>query len=257
MAHSYSWVSGLRIVEGADGQIPDCVGKLVQLERLDAYKNQISEVTERIGALQTLKELNIFNNQLATLPAAVSELEALELLNVASNQLVTLPPLKRLRSLKRLALFWNKSCPPSARVDMCNGRCICMKLFMQIQRQVYADTSDVHHSLVEPPVGLTRMRLLCVRLPEVPELGNKPELEELQLSKNLIDELPDLAGLPALTSISVGNNNLRTIPASISACTALQELAAGSNLIEALPLGLAGLPDLSKVSPCLTKLMSD
>ena len=48
------------------------VGGLVNLQRLDAYKNSLSSVTGCIAKMGNLKEFNIFNNQVTEIPAQVS-----------------------------------------------------------------------------------------------------------------------------------------------------------------------------------------
>jgi Leucine-rich repeat (LRR) protein len=61
------------------------------------------------------------------------------------------------------------------------------------------------------------------------------ELEEVQLSKNTITAIPPLGGLTALKSFTINNNSLTEIPESIGKCAALEEFAAASNSIAAVP----------------------
>jgi Leucine rich repeat len=72
-------------------RLPEGIGQLSALRKLDVSDNKISQLPLSIGHLRVLRSLNLYRNQITELPAAIGQLSGLTALNVRSNQLTVLP----------------------------------------------------------------------------------------------------------------------------------------------------------------------
>ena len=91
-------------------------------------------------------------------------------------------------------------------------------------------------------------RNLLQKLPEY--VGNMTTLSRLDLHSNKLEALPESLGqLVGLTHLNVSNNRLRSggLPASLCSLTQLRSLNLGMNLLDRLPHGLAALTALQDV----------
>jgi Leucine-rich repeat (LRR) protein len=87
------------------------------------------------------------------------------------------------------------------------------------------------------------------RISELPDLGGLVSLQELDVSFNTLQALPE--GLETLTSLRrlwANNNELTSLPASIRGLVGLSELSVTSNKITELPSEIAQLSCLSRLS---------
>ena len=73
-------------------ELPAAIGSLAALTTLYVDRNQLTELPAAIGSLTALTTLSVIaNQQLKELPAEIGSLTALTMLNVHSNQLTKLP----------------------------------------------------------------------------------------------------------------------------------------------------------------------
>ncbi|KIY99055.1 Leucine-rich repeat-containing protein 57 [Monoraphidium neglectum] len=93
-------------------------------------------------------------------------------------------------------------------------------------------------------VNLTRLAAPNNQLTSLPpEIGSLTALKTLQLDGNQISDLPPgaaLSGLRRLETLSLSNNRLRALPASLGALGALRALGCANNRLESLPPELGG-----------------
>lgn len=90
---------------GAVDEIPETIGKLKTLEKLQIQDQRLTFVPVEIGELGNLKTLNLGGNKISGLPASVGKLTSLESLLVFDNKLVSLPnEISSLLSLRVLDL---------------------------------------------------------------------------------------------------------------------------------------------------------
>src|SRR6266581_2647024 len=71
--------------------LPESLGQLTHLQRLDVTGNQLTALPESLGNLLHLKKLFLDENQLAALPESLGNLLHLEEMHADRNQLTTLP----------------------------------------------------------------------------------------------------------------------------------------------------------------------
>jgi Leucine-rich repeat (LRR) protein len=96
--------------------LPDTIGNLTTLKKLDLCRNRLTTLTDTIGRLTSLRELYASHNQLMVLPDTIGNLAFLRRLYVINNQLTTLPDtIGNLTSLRQLYIDHNLSLPTSIR----------------------------------------------------------------------------------------------------------------------------------------------
>ncbi len=65
--------------------LPQCLGKLSQLQKLWAENNQLTSLPESLGKLSKLEVLDLTHNELKTLPESLQELSQLQSLYLSEN----------------------------------------------------------------------------------------------------------------------------------------------------------------------------
>jgi len=161
--------------------IPPFIGNLVQLESLDLRKNALenegipSEIAQLTGLIRLMLSLNNFTD----LPLQVTSLPAVREFEIANNKIIALSPeIGRMTTLQRLNLGGNK-----------------------IQR-------------LPPTIGnLTELTYLCVKSNEIKELpgeiANLHLLQRFDMSENLVATLPYQMGrMKGLQTLDVASNPL-------------------------------------------------
>lgn len=159
---SLSALRKLDVSGNALESIPSTVGSLCELEELDVSLNLIHSLPDSIGLLLNLGKLFLSHNRLESIPSTVGDLPALQELVVSHNKLKSLPAtfggLSKLRTL-RAAHNW----------------------------------------------------LEC--LPET--IGDLPELCDIDASYNALTALPALRDRCSNPELRVSNNRITALPASI------------------------------------------
>ncbi|XP_067932876.1 leucine-rich repeat protein lrrA-like [Watersipora subatra] len=248
--------------------VPEVITKLNSLEELDLSNDQINELPDSFIQLQKLKVLRITGvsklsipHGLQTFPEVVTKLTSLEELDLSNHQINELPDsLGSLKSLKKLNLFGNPfevlpesitSLSSLEELDL--SRCKISQLpesFIQLQKlKVMRITGYFELSKISSD---TFGNFKLHGLQTFPEVVTKlTSLEELDLSSNGINELPDsfiqlqklkvlgITGCSQLSddmfSYSFLFHGLQTFPEVVTKLTSLEELDLSGNRIKELP----------------------
>ncbi len=89
--------------------LPEVIGDLKRLQYLDLSRNRLTVLPEEIGRLQGLQRLDLSSNQLTALPEAIGRLQVLRTLDIPGNQLTALPEaIGRLGFLRTLSVAANR-----------------------------------------------------------------------------------------------------------------------------------------------------
>ncbi len=165
------------------GPIPVELGNLINLTSLSLPINQLTgSVPAELGDLTNLTFLSLGSNQLTgTIPVELSNLTNLTTLSLSANQLTGMIPveLSNLTNLRNLFLFSN-----------------------QLTGTIPVELTNL--------TNLTELILSNNQLEgSIPvEIGNLSNLERLSLWNNQFDDLPGLAALTSLMTLSVQENEL-------------------------------------------------
>ncbi len=140
--------------------LPESLGQLQALQRLDLIGTNITKLPESLGRLQALQELNLRWTRITKLPESLGRLQALQWLDLSHTNITALPEsLGQLQALQRL--------------DLCSSK-----------------ITKLPESLGQLQ-ALQRLDLSVTRITKLPEsLGQLPALRYLNLSHLKLDQIP-------------------------------------------------------------------
>ncbi|RIK29270.1 MAG: hypothetical protein DCC56_13010 [Anaerolineae bacterium] len=212
-------------------ELPESIGKLTQLQKLDLghnpsknyyHNNKLTKLPGSFGQLEKLQSLNLSNNQFSELPNSIRRLVHLNTLNLSFNQIEHLPEwLVNLTQLISLDISSNK-------------------LFAASPKSL------------ERLGVLTQLRVLNLsfnKLTKLPKsLESLTQLHTLNISSNQFATLPESLGqLTRLQSLNLSGNKFVTLPESLSHLTQLKALFLSSNKLTELPEWIGVLNNLAEL----------
>ena len=221
--------------------LPESIGGLNALTSLNLGVNQLTTLPESIGGLTALTSLNLFSNQLTTLPESIGGLTALTYLNLGLNRLTTLPEsIGGLNALTSLNLFNNQLTTLPESIGGLNAL-----TSLNLSRNQLTTLPESIGGLT----ALTFLYLIGNQLTTLPEsIGGLNALTDLDLGRNQLTTLPEsIGGLNALTDLYLSDNRLTTLPESIGGLNALRGLYLGGNQLTTLPESIGGLNALTRL----------
>jgi Leucine-rich repeat (LRR) protein len=211
-------------------RIPDSIGRLERLERLDISRNDLLfELPESLGTLPALRELYLYDSVFDALPPLASTV--LEILDLNRTPRPGLPQLDRLP----LAFLYLDSCelaelpalPPSLR-------------YLNISR------NPVGTLAIEHLEALEELRAEKIHLNETPlALHRLGKLREVQLGGNAFNDLPPLGH--EVEVLGLRDCIFTELPASLAGHPNLSRIDARGNFIDTVPPAVAELPKLRKL----------
>ncbi|KAF3543962.1 hypothetical protein DY000_02005485 [Brassica cretica] len=220
--------------------LPETIGGLLSLTMLDLHSNRISQLPESIGDLLNLVNLNLSGNQLTSLPSSFSRLIDLEELDLSSNSLSVLPEtIGSLVSLKKLDVETNNIEEIPHSISGCSSL-----------KELRADYNRL--KALPGAVGkIATLEILSVRYNNIRQLpttmSSMANLKELDVSFNELESVPEsLCYATTLVKLNIGNNfaNLRSLPGLIGNLEKLEELDMSNNQIRFLPFSFKALSQL-------------
>uniref|UniRef100_M4E6V9 Disease resistance R13L4/SHOC-2-like LRR domain-containing protein n=1 Tax=Brassica campestris TaxID=3711 RepID=M4E6V9_BRACM len=220
--------------------LPETIGGLLSLTTLDLHSNRIAQLPESIGDLLNLVNLNLSGNQLTSLPSSFSRLINLEELDLSSNSLSVLPEsISSLVSLKKLDVETNNIEEIPHSISGCSSL-----------KELRADYNRL--KALPGAVGkIATLEILSVRYNNIRQLpttmSSMANLKELDVSFNELESVPEsLCYATTLVKLNVGNNfaNLRSLPGLIGNLEKLEELDMSNNQIRFLPFSFKALSQL-------------
>lgn len=104
-----SWDGRRQVSHNQLTELPESVGALTQLTRLDASHNLLARLPDGLGRCTALEDLDLRHNVVAALPESLGDLRALQALWLDTNRVRAVPPriLKGCVSLQTLSLHQN------------------------------------------------------------------------------------------------------------------------------------------------------
>ncbi|XP_033364700.1 leucine-rich repeat-containing protein 40-like [Bombus vosnesenskii] len=221
------------------------------LQTLDLSCNTLKKIDPQIENLTELTTLYLHNNRLEDLPAEIGNLKKLNILNLSNNKLEKFPhEFYKLNELRELNLKNNsiKELGPAVGdfvmltyLDLSYNNLIELPIGMgYLVRLTSLDLS--HNMLKELPPDLTNMRALQKlnasynQLEMLPPLGELRKVETVMLQSNKLTTFPDISGCILLRVLHLADNNITEIDMScLEGVGQLKTLTLGNNQIETIP----------------------
>ncbi|KAI9840295.1 MAG: hypothetical protein M1837_001782 [Sclerophora amabilis] len=209
--------------------IPVGLRRLEMLSKLNLSHNQLgNDCLDVIADCHSLKELKLARNQLAGhLSANVMFPDTLETLDLHENGLTALPDtIARLKTLRILNVAENKitSIPFKA-------------LQMISLTEVHASKNNLNGVLIPGnSEHLPKLRVLDIANNKLTALtegdrSSMPELQQLNVSGNLIASLPDISSFRKLLALQAEENQLSALPGGFTVLSELRNAnLAGNNI---------------------------
>ncbi|KAL2917408.1 hypothetical protein HK105_203073 [Polyrhizophydium stewartii] len=208
-------------------ELPDWIGTLKTIVRLELGENHLTALPESIGNLKKLWRLALHNNRLTSLPDSICALESLRRLDLSKNLLSSLPEnIGNMQMLLALVLERNNL---TVFPDQIAHMTRLVKL--NLSSNTIADVPEWIGSLT----ALTLLHLGKNRIARLPaSIGALQRLTTLQLSQNWLEEVLESIGeLRRLTRLMLDKNQLRTLPQSLLKLENLTELELDGNMATA------------------------
>lgn len=171
--------------------------------------------------LQNLELLDLHGNNLSSFPDDFSNLSRLRVLNISENSFEELP-FRLLAGLPLTQLV--------ARKNQLNGTLI-------------QDTVDALPTLQTLDVSCNQLAHIC-------SLGKAvamPAVQQLCVSVNRLQALPDISGLTSLVSIVADENNINAIPEGFTKLEQLKSVDFSSNDIRIIPAEIGRMESLTNL----------
>ncbi|CAG8579833.1 1499_t:CDS:2 [Paraglomus occultum] len=227
-------------------QLPSCIVKLSSLVDLQLASNGLSGTLDSsFGNLTKLEFLDISSNEISGLPEEFKNLKNLRKLFVRKNKLKALPGLALVGMTKLEELEASENRIETIFQEVVDGQPVQLeslkRLDLRNNRLVALDKSE-DATMFKPTLSIPKLKELLIssnRLKSVgPLLHTTSELEILDISENLFEELPDgLIALKQLKRLDLRNNALKELAPELGMMTSLDVLSWEGNPLRSAPRG--------------------
>ncbi len=213
--HELIQLTALVLVSDHLTSLPEQIGQLSNLEKVNLSSNKLTSLPEQIGQLSQLEKLDLCNNKLTAIPEQIGQLSQLQYLDLCNNKLTSVP--EQIGQLSQLE-----------KLDLCNNKLTAIPKHIGQLSQ------------------LESLYLSNNQLTAIPEqIGQLSQLKKLDLGDNKLTAIPEHIGqLSQLESLYLKNNQLTSIPPQLGRLSKLRELNLNHNQLTSIPLELSQLSQL-------------
>ena len=213
----------------------------INLETLDLYGNQLSDISA-LASLTQLRTLTLGYNRQISDVSALASLTRLTTLNVSSNAVSDVSALASLTRLTTLDLGYNRQISDiSALASLTQLTTLnvssnavsdisALAALTQLTRLYLSSNAVSDISALAALTRLTDLYLNYNQLSDVSALALLTQLARLDLSNNVVSDISALASLTQLTTLNVSNNAISDVSA-LAALTQLTTLNVSNNAI--------------------------
>ncbi|MHA1991971.1 MAG: leucine-rich repeat domain-containing protein [Candidatus Hodarchaeales archaeon] len=188
--------------------LPDEIGSLPKLKRLDFRLNKIKDIPKTIGNLRNLIELDLSWNSISYLPKELYHLENLKVLDVSANRIRIID--KEIRKLTKLEEFYcYKNHISEINQELCKIKKLKkLNLSKNLIKNLDGDFSKLKN--------LEELDLSWNCIDRIPESFTKlKKLKYVKLWKNNISNIPNLTKFPNIESFFMKGNKITNVPDNI------------------------------------------
>jgi Leucine-rich repeat (LRR) protein len=236
-------------------KLPESIGNLQYLKELSLNYYRNKNLPDSIGNLKNLAKFELHDTYIEKLPDSIGNLQSLTKLSLVSNEnLESLPnSMGNLQSLKELSLKYNKNLKYLP--DTIGNLQSLTKLLLESNENLENLPNSIGNlqSLTEIEFKYNKS---LKYLPDT--IGNLKNLVKFELHDTFIEKLPDNIGnLQSLTEIELKcNRSLKYLPDTIGNLKNLVKLSLCNSHIEKLPDTIINCTLLEHVNICGTYITS-
>lgn len=231
-------IANTKIDKAIFEKIIEALSTKQHFKKLILFNCEIREVPESISRIENLNTLDLSRNQIEELPNSITNLSHLNYLRLYQNKSFSKFPVN-IGDLKELELL-DFAGTSVEKIPSSIG--LCKKL-----NHITGNASKVNAlpKEIENCESLLYINLSYNSITEIPdELGNLP-LESLSLGSNQIKSIPEsISNLKNLWSLSFDNNDLASFPKEVLELKKLVNLHLHGNNIKEIPIELADIESL-------------
>lgn len=227
-------------------EFPMVLTKMPHIKVLELESNEIREIPREIGNLTQLTTLNLDGNPFTSIPKEIGKLQALEKLLIGSLNNKHIPKeifqLKKLKSLNIRFTNYPKMFSQIAHLTALEH------LDIGFSKNINFESDFFEKNL--PQIKKLHLSGLSLTNANLPSLENLDQLTDLWVSHNKLTQFPEqLAAIPTLKLISLDDNDIKSIPASIVNLKNLETLFLSNNKnLATLPQHLLNMPKIKWIS---------
>ncbi|MCH9814097.1 MAG: GNAT family N-acetyltransferase [Epsilonproteobacteria bacterium] len=210
--------------------LPDDFGKLTSLYSLNLADNKLTTLPDSLEALKNLGFIDLRNNAFQKVPSVLYTM-ALKSLNLSFNQL------KRVENFPYMIRVLNLSNNEIGDIGSEIGGLLELRSLNLSQNHIHSIDSGIVHL-----VNLEILNLEGNYLKSVPNIASIPNLTQLNLSENMLDQLPDFSQ-SVLERLDISTNQFTYL--RFSGMEDLEELILDDNPLEDLQLEVEFAPYLN------------
>ncbi|HEY1172441.1 MAG TPA: COR domain-containing protein [Verrucomicrobiae bacterium] len=203
-------------------ELPETLGQLNQLQKLDLSGNQLTALPKSLGELWQLQVLNLSKNRLTSLPESLGQLTQLRRLNLCRNVISEIPVcIRSLKSLQSFAIGDNQITEiPEWLGDSRN------LVALNLGDDGGGNPLAILPTCIRRLTNLEEFIASYCGIHELPDwLQDLTQLQVLYLTRNKLSEIPPWIGqLKQLTMLRLEGNDLADIPSSIVQLPRLRNL---------------------------------
>lgn len=220
------------------GELPESLGNLKYLRRIEIAKGEITKFPNSIGELTYLEEIDCVKEYgLSEIPESFGKLKSLNYFRGGLNSIQKLPEsFGNLQNLRLLQIDVSRLPQSFAQLHLDS-----LVFTSRGDFELPENFGDIHAKFIE---------IQSTNLTTLPEsFGNIQGLRELRINKNQLKQLPESFGqLTNLEILDLGNNQLSSLPNSFSQLINLKQLDLQINKFKVFPNVLYKLKNLTTLN---------
>ena len=221
----------LNLNETKISTFPDVICDIPSLTNISALHNRLKVIPDEIGCLTRLVNLKLGQNKLVALPESLGRCRALQMIMAEDNELKSLP-----RSLG--------NCPALRVVDVSKNQLRMLpSTLSKCSKMVKLITFDNPLKLPREVIDEGTKAVLSL----LDSIGDAEEGGYLRVVKSKMKTIPTfIFDMKSLTMLNLDCNRIKHLD-GLHVLTGLQSLSFVENIVEHIPISLAGLTNLTEL----------
>jgi len=219
-------------------EIPKVIENFIGLKVVDLSNNEITEIDGAIfNQFRYVSKLDLSQNKILCLPKQVRCMQHLQYLDLSENEFEEFSQdFGVLRALRIFNISKNKiSSMPSDLNEM-----VCLRDFNISNNKI----DHLPHEKIDCLSSLRKLEAAQNQISSIPTEYENLHIEHLDLSNNIIRELPGLRNFKTIRTLLLADNDIENVPESIEKMSLLKKVDLSGNKVKYWPKCFAGMSNV-------------